>query len=135
MYKNILVPIAADGDPRMARALDVARTLAADGAKITVLSVVEEVPGYIRSQLPEGQSEQIRRSVEKGLADDLKGTPGVDVLVVIGHSARTILDIAEKDAVDLIVISSHRPEISDIFLGSTASRVVRHAQCAVHVTR
>jgi nucleotide-binding universal stress UspA family protein len=135
MYKNILVPIAADGDPRMARALDVARTLAADGAKITVLSVVEEVPGYIRSQLPEGQSEQIRRSVEKGLADDLKGTSGVDVLVVTGHSARTILDVAEKDAVDLIVISSHRPEISDIFLGSTASRVVRHAQCAVHVTR
>jgi universal stress protein F len=33
------------------------------------------------------------------------------------------------------VIASHRPGIQDYFLGSTASRVVRHANCTVHVMR
>ena len=59
----------------------------------------------------------------------------VTPVVVDGHSARTILDYAEEHGVDCIVMASHRPDITDYFLGSTAARVVRHAACAVHVLR
>ena len=135
MYKNILVPVAADHDPRTGGALDVARTLAAEGAKITALTVVEALPGYIQSQLPEGQVRQTVLDVEAGLKADLGGVSDVAPVVVEGHSARTILDFAEEQGVDLIVMASHRPDITDYFLGSTASRVVRHAHCAVHVLR
>ena len=46
-----------------------------------------------------------------------------------------IAEMAEKSAADLIVINSHRPGVQDYFLGSTASRVVRRAPCAVMVLR
>ena len=135
MYKNILVPIAADHDPHTGEALDVARALSADGAKITALTVVEAMPGYIVSQLPEGQLEKTRQEVETGLKADLGGVSDVTPVVVEGHSARTILDYAEEQGIDCIVMASHRPDITDYFLGSTAARVVRHAKCAVHVLR
>ncbi len=40
MYMNILVPVAADHDKHTGKALNVARALAGEGAKITVLTVV-----------------------------------------------------------------------------------------------
>ena len=58
-----------------------------------------------------------------------------DNLVVDGHSGRTILDYAADAGSDLIVIASHRPGMGDLLMGSTATQVVRHAKCAVHVLR
>lgn len=135
MYSNILVPIAADHDPHTSEALDVARALAAKGAQITALTVVEAMPGYILNQLPEGQMDKTRAEVEAGLKADLGGVANVKPVVIEGHSARGILDYAEEHGVDCIVMASHRPDITDYFLGSTAARVVRHAKCAVHVLR
>ncbi|MDQ2091667.1 universal stress protein [Marimonas arenosa] len=135
MYKNILVPIAADHDPHTGAALNIARALADEGAKITALTVVEQMPGYILNQLPEGQMETTKAEVEAGLKADLGGVADVKAVVVEGHSARTILDYAEEQGIDCIVMASHRPDITDYFLGSTAARVVRHAKCAVHVMR
>lgn len=135
MYMNILVPVAADHDPNTNAALNVARALAGDGAKITALTVVEAMPGYVASQLPEGQLEKTVAAVTEGLKEDLAGAGDVAIEVIEGHSARSILDYAERSKIDCIVMASHRPDISDYFLGSTASRVVRHAQCAVHVLR
>lgn len=135
MYSNILVPVAADHDPNTDAALNVARTLAGQGAKITALTVIEAMPGYVASQLPEGQFEKTVAAVTEGLKQDMAGASDVVIEVIEGHSARSILDYAEKNRIDCIVMASHRPDISDYFLGSTASRVVRHAQCAVHVLR
>jgi nucleotide-binding universal stress UspA family protein len=42
---------------------------------------------------------------------------------------------ASENGYDCIVIASHVPGFENIFLGSTADRVVRHAKCAVHVIR
>ncbi|KPP87519.1 MAG: universal stress protein family protein [Rhodobacteraceae bacterium HLUCCO07] len=135
MYKNILVPIAADHDPSTEAALNVARALAADGAKITALTVVEQMPGYVQSQMPEGQMQKMQEEVESALKAELESAADVTPVVVAGHSARTILDYAEEKGIDCIVMASHRPEFSDYLLGSTAARVVRHAQCSVHVLR
>ena len=48
---------------------------------------------------------------------------------------RAILAAAEERNADLIVIASHRPGLQQFLLGSTASRVVRHATCTVFVKR
>ena len=65
----------------------------------------------------------------------LADSPIVKAKIIEGHSARTILDFAEENAIDCIVMGSHKPGLADYFLGSTAARVVRHANCAVHVHR
>lgn len=135
MYKNILVPIAFDSDSKAKKAVEVARSLASPEAQITLLHVMEHVPGYAATYMPPDYLAQSRAAVEKelqGMAADLPAAKG---LVIEGHSGRTILEYAEENGHDLIVIASHQPAMSDYLLGSTATLVVRHAHCAVHVLR
>lgn len=135
MYSNILIPVAPDHAHPITEALSIARAISAEGGRITLLSVVESIPDYVRQYLPENQLhdnvEHIAAELEKDIADE----EGVQADVVIGHAAKAILEYVEKHGSDCIVIASHRPEFQDYFLGSTAARVVRHAPCAVHVLR
>ncbi len=135
MYKHILVPIAFDHDRNAAESLAIAQTLAAEGAKITALHVMEEVPSYVAQYLPEGRLDANMDELQKRLAEELGGAEGVEPVVISGHPGHSIIEYAKDNGADCIVIASHRPGIQDWFLGSTAARVVRHAPCAVHVCR
>lgn len=135
MYHNILVPISFDSDRDVSGPLKLAKILATQEAKITLLHVVERIPGYAISYLPADYLAKARDAVLEeldGLAATLPGAIGV---VIEGHSGRSILDWADVNKPDLIIIASHRPGMQDLLLGSTASQVVRHANCAVHVVR
>ena len=135
MYKHILVPVSFDRERDAAGALEVARLLADEGGKISLLHVIEQIPGYAISYLPQGFLKEARKAIEAELADLAAILPNGASYVVEGHSGRTILDWAEAHEPDCIVIASHRPGMQDLLLGSTASKVVRHATCAVHVIR
>ena len=63
------------------------------------------------------------------------GLKGVTPVLLQGHTAQTILNYAHENDIDCVVIGSHKPGLTDFFLGSTAARVVRHCRCAVHVQR
>ncbi len=134
MYKNILVPVALDHERDVATALAIAGALAVKGATITALTVVEAIPAYVMAGFPDNQADRNRSAALDALKAEL-GAFEARPVVVSGHAARSILDYAEGHGVDCIVIASHRPGLQDFFLGSTAARVVRHANCAVHVVR
>ena len=135
MYSNILVPISFDEDRDAVGALEIAGAIAAEGAKITLIHVMEQIPAYAISYMSADYMAQSRRAIEEELGQMAEGLPGATGLVIDGHSGRAILDYAERDKTDCIIIASHRPGMQDLFLGSTASQVVRHATCAVHVIR
>lgn len=135
MYKNILVPISFDEDRDSSRSIEIAKALESQGGKVTLLHVMEEVPGYAATYMPEGYLENSRKGLEEELGEIAAQIPGGVAKVISGHSGNSILDFAEDNANDLIIIASHRPGMQDYFLGSTAHHVVRHAKCAVHVVR
>ena len=135
MYKNVLVPVSFEEDRDSAGAINVARVLAGEGGKVTVLHVMEQIPGYAISYVPENYLVESRQAIEAELSEMASALPNGVAEVIDGHSGRTILDYAEKNGVDCIVIASHRPGMQDLLLGSTATQVVRHAGCAVHVIR
>ena len=135
MYQNVLVPVAFDTGRDTKRSLAIAEAIAAEGAKITALHVVEEVPSYVAQYLPEGQMEANIHEIEDILTKSLAGHDRITVKVIEGHAGHSIVDYAADNKVDCIVIASHRPGFQDYFLGSTAARVVRHAPCSVHVVR
>ncbi|HHB80671.1 MAG TPA: universal stress protein [Aliiroseovarius sp.] len=135
MYKHILVPVAFDHDRDSSGALAVAQALADEGAKITALHVMEEVPSYVAQYLPEGRLEENMAELQEQLAQSLGEIKGVEPVVISGHPGHSIIEYAKDNGADCIVIASHRPGVQDWFLGSTAARVVRHASCAVHVCR
>ncbi|MEO1000136.1 MAG: universal stress protein [Pseudomonadota bacterium] len=136
MYKSILVPVDLGHGDVGARIVEVARTLAGTGSTITLMTALEEVPGYIAQQLPAGTVEKTAADAREALLK-LGRSFGIEAVadVRIGRPHSAILAEAEAIGADLIIIGSHRPGLSDYFLGSTAARVVRHATCAVLVDR
>ncbi len=134
MYNKILVPMALDHGISP-QTLEVAGALLSPGGEITALHVYETPQGSVRAFLDE---EVVRSSFENArerLNEKVAGIDGVTPVIIQGHTARTIIDYADQNGVDCIVIGSHKPDLSDFLLGSTAARVVRHASCAVHVQR
>ncbi|WP_204113745.1 universal stress protein [Shimia biformata] len=134
MYKHILVPVSFDDDRNAPASLDVAKVLLDEGGKVTLLHVMEQVPQYAISYISTDTRAETKKAIKSALSN-MSDLPGAEAVVVEGHSARTILDWAEENKPDCIIVASHRPGMQDYLLGSTAARVVRHAQCAVHVVR
>lgn len=136
MYKSILIPIDLThsdvGEAMIKRAV----ALADEGAKITLLNVLGNIPTYAEAYLPEGQLQQNLEETRDTLAA-LATSCGVtaDAHVRYGNPSPIILEEAEKLNCDLIIIASHHPGIKDYLMGSTAHRVVRHADCSVLINR
>ena len=59
----------------------------------------------------------------------------VEIVVPLGAVHRQIVKLAEQRNVDVIVMGSANPKITDYILGTTASHVVTHAKCSVYVVR
>lgn len=136
MYKNILVAIDPSHGPDQEAALHMATQLADDSmSQITALTVLEPIPASVVAEVPEDIS---TRAADLALAD-LRNIVGVqsEVKTVLRHgkAGPTIVAYAAEHGIDCIVIASHKPGLSDYFLGSTAARVVRHAPCSVLVMR
>lgn len=136
MYNHIIVAVdLSHGDAGKAL-LERAAKLVNAGGTVRILNVLEDVPSYIAAELPRDLND--RRQAEAKVELDLlaQGT-SANVVSEVRHGAAAsqILECAEDSGADLIMIASHRPGLSDYFIGSTAARVVRHSQCSVLVSR
>lgn len=137
--KTILVPVDVAKPEAADRALVLAReTAEKHGARLVLLSVLEEVPGYVASQLPRAFHENAVAEATATLGE-VAARHGVgqsaEIVVRDGHPSTRILEYANEIGADMIVIASHDPGVADYFLGSVAARVVRHAHCSVLVVR
>jgi len=135
MYNHLLITVAYHEGQDADQSLQIARTLAAPGARITLLHVMEPAPVFALSYLPEGWRDEMRSAIEADLSHLADGLENAATVVAEGDAAHEVLDFANLQGVDCIVISSHRPGTHSLMLGSTASKVVGRAQCAVHVAR
>lgn len=135
MYSHVLLPVAMDHNPHKGEAMSIAETLAGKDGKITVLNVVELMPGYVDAHIPASVKAENIESAKSAIRELAGAHDRAIPVVLYGHAANSILEFASKNAVDCVVIASHKPGLQDYLIGSTAARVVRHAQCAVHVVR
>lgn len=136
MYRTILVPIDLSQVEKDKVMIDTAKKFAGKGTRIKLINVMENIPGYIAVELPgeliNNMKENANRELE-GLAKAAGISSGVEIRS--GKPATAILEAANYLDADLIIMASHQPEFQDYLLGSTAARVVRHAQCSVLVIR
>ncbi len=135
MYSNILVPVIFDEGHNTEASIAAARALADAGAKFTVLHVIETIPGYVSIQIPEDILARSRNEMVTQTKHWAEKLSNASAEVVSGHAGTAIVDYASENGIDCIVLASHKPGFENLFLGSTADRVVRHAQCSVHVIR
>ncbi|MBR3370254.1 MAG: universal stress protein [Rhodobacteraceae bacterium] len=138
MYTSIVIAAALFNEGATTRAaLEKARKLLSAGGKVTLVHVIDEIPGYVAAAIPQSQISARRKDVEDQLAAIAAEFSDIAVEAVIrqGQPSASILGCAQEAAADLIMIASHKPGLSDYFIGSTAARIVRHAQVSVLVTR
>ena len=136
MHKTILVPIDLANPEKGKPMIKIARRIGDEDARIILVHVIENVPKFVAAQLPEGTLENAREHAGKKLKA-IANAAGIkpDVEVRFGSAYKAILDVAQEQEVDLIIVGSHKPGLQDYLLGSTAARVVRHAMCSVLVGR
>lgn len=136
MYKSILLPIDLAEQERGRMMIDVAQKLATEGTRIRLLNVTVDIPAFVAAEVP-GEVIKTAMSEARQTLEGLAKAAGIkaDAEVRSGKPGPTILNSAEECGADLIIVGSHKPGLQDYFLGSTAARVVRHAQCSVLVMR
>jgi nucleotide-binding universal stress UspA family protein len=127
MYSSILVPL--DGSPLAARALPYATALArASRARLVLVRAVlaHTPPGIDPSEAQVRVTERAGRDLD-ALAEYLRATGlSVDTHVYYDQAVRAIVDLAEQQAVDLVVMSTHgRGGLGRWVYGSVADRVLQ----------
>jgi nucleotide-binding universal stress UspA family protein len=133
---NIL--LAYDGCEGARRALEVVPALAREGDRVTVAGVAEGIPlyGYVSALPSEADEEQRQRQLEEaGAALVEHGVPAA-IVRRSGDAASAILDEADKQGADLIVLGTRGLSAAERWLvGSVSTKVLHHAGCSVLVAR
>ena len=141
MYDRILVP--TDGSDGMAGVIEHAVDLAdAHDAAIDAIYVVNSASyaGLPMESSWEGIDEMLREDAEEavaavGDAGDARGIP-VTTAILEGSPSREIVEYAEQEGCDLVVMGTHgRGGIDRLLLGSVAEKVVRASNVPVLTVR
>ena len=87
---------------------------------------------------PENYAEKMIKQAEESLnayiAKQFSGVKHKSV-VAYGTIYSEIVEYSNKSDIDLILMTSHRPELKDYLLGPNAARVARHAQTSIMIVR
>ncbi len=131
--KKILFP--TDFSTLSDGALKYATTLAKDmGAKLLIVHVEEPPAAYGGGEMYYGIPEPDSAALAKMLAD-VKPTDAAvpyEHRMVTGEPAKEIVELAEEEGVDLVVMGTHgRTGLGRLLMGSVAESVVRRAPCPV----
>lgn len=139
MYNAILVPIDLADTDLAKPAIKTAVTLAGPSGTLRLVTVVPSTPVMLAEYVPADFDAQQRTSAEEALAIIAResGLPPSRVSYIVrqGGIYHEVLEEADDNNTDLIVMTSHRPAMRTYFLGSNAGHVVRYAKCSVLVVR
>jgi len=141
MFKKILVPIDVDQETSWQRSLPVAEKLASDyGAELHTITVIPIMGMSLVGSFFPADFESKALTAGKTKIDDIIANSATDPAKVTTHVAHgtiyeEVLHAADKLNSDLIVMTSHRPELKDYLIGPNAARVMRHAKQSVFIVR
>ncbi len=140
---KILVAVDGSEFSRLAveQAADIALATKSEVLLLTVSSVINMGSYAAVAYMPESgwevpTKEQALEILEEAAA--LVKAKGITprTLHRLGSISETILDVAEHEAVDLIVVGSHgRTGLTRFLLGSVSNQLASHAHCSVLVAK
>ena len=143
MYSKILVPL--DGSRRAERVLSHVEELALGfGAKVILLRAVRPPPLVGRDSSELQQFQKNMDGIQKEAEDYLNTVKiklnkiGIEIQtqVTVAPVVKEILNVAEKEKVDLIALASHgRSGLSQLFYGSVAAGILHRVDRPLLVIR
>lgn len=134
--------VALDHTPRakqvLAAAVDLAQRTKAKLRLLRCVGLPPELPANVWALPPAEVTEQLIHLAKQELDQDGAGIPPElfeSATVHVGVPWDTICSVAKEEDVDLIVVGSHGYDILDRIIGTTAAKVVNHADRSVLVVR
>jgi len=141
-FKKILCAVDfSDHSPKVA---DYAMALAkSTGAKLVCVYVAPSLSQYVGFQVPPSSIESFVGEIVTGADSSMKAYlaqyfQGIDASgkVLVGYPAEEIINLAEDEKADLIIMGTHgRKGIDRILFGSVAEKIVKNARCPVLTVR
>lgn len=131
------VLVAYDGSEGARRALELVPELA-PGREVTLLGVAEGVPLVGHAGTLPSAEEEAERARQLAEAAGWLADRGIACRTVErrGDAATAILEQAEQDGVDLVVMGTRGLSTGQRWLlGSVSTKVLHHASCSVLVAR
>ena len=149
-YHKIMLTV--DGSPLAAQAIPQATQMARlFNAPLVVFRAVADLYERNMYQVPAGMVPQVTlynqglldrwvaevKQEQAALLEELRGTGlQVEAVIQIGDAASSILDYAERNDIDLLVMATHgRSGLARVVYGSVAERVLQHAPCPLLLVR
>ena len=139
MFSRILV--AVDGSASAKKAFEKSIYLAQRcSAKLDVIHVVLDSTyggdSAATFDLIEGLKERGAKLLEQCKSEAARNNVPVETLLELGDYAQVIIDIANKNNYDLIIMGSRGlSAFKELLLGSVSFKVMHHASCPVMVVR
>lgn len=128
--RNILIPI--DGTERSMKAVDLAKSLYTPENVNIVLLMVREDIGAMYSEKEMEKAKAELKSTLDAVAAQLEGY-SVKKEVVIGRAGDEILECAEQNNTDIIIMTKSTKNGWSQMIGSVATHVVKYAKCIVMI--
>ena len=140
-YQHVL--IACDYSPESLKIGFKAKALAGQHqAKLSLLHVLDNIAmpdtaygTMIRLDKPSDDWHLQQEKAKLLEFAKLLGIPQVNCWLIWGLPKQEIVEFAQEQAVDLIVVGSHERHGLALLLGSTANSVLHHTQCDVLAVR
>jgi len=142
IFRHILVPY--DGSEPSARALDKALEIATrdSGAQLTVAHAINLTPvtfADVTFIQPDFYQEQVKAQGEQ-IVDKIKqrtsGVPHTNAVILAGPPAEAILDYADNNGCDLIVMGNRGlSSFKELMVGSVSHNVILHSRIPVMVMK
>ncbi|HXY59222.1 MAG TPA: universal stress protein [Methylocystis sp.] len=140
MFKKILVPIdtaeTAIAEPAVCFAAQLA---ALSNAAVRLIHVLAPLPSYLHGLVP-ADFRARRESAALATLQELAKKAGIPMdyfstTVRTGAVADEVLLEADYWGAHLIVMGAHNPSVRTYLLGSSAEKILHHANCSVMVMR
>ncbi|MBR9987801.1 MAG: universal stress protein [Desulfosarcina sp.] len=146
--KKIICPVdfSEPSDAALISAVEMAEHYSASIILVHVITELNPTPSpsytlthHLMDQIPQimGQmTENAHKAMQDLIKNHVEKRIPTDHRVVIGDPAESIVQLAEDEQADLIVMATHgRSGIKGLFFGSVAEKVVRSAACPVLTMR
>jgi universal stress protein F len=134
--------VGLDGSPRarlvLSAAVDLARKTGGTLSLYRAVPIPNELPAAALSMKPREVAtllENLARDELEALAHDVPAEMAGNLTVSLAIPWQGVCEAAHRERADLIVIGSHGYSGLDRVLGTTAAKIVNHAEVSVLVVR
>lgn len=142
MYKNIVIPVdLADTKNSYKQVFEPALNFVNSyGSKLHLVHVISDFgmnmfEDYLPKHWKSDQMGKFNNQFEKIISQYIPNNTDVTSHIERGAIYDKVINYAEQNNADLIIISAVRPQQRDYMLGPNASKIVRHSSVSVLVVR